>query len=37
MKLKVDNVLDNKWWQEVAILLFSFSIFSLKNDWILFN
>jgi Putative regulator of cell autolysis len=37
MKWKVDNVLDNKWWQEVAILLFSFSLFSLKNDWILFN
>lgn len=37
MKWKVDNVLDNKWWHEVAILLFSFSLFSLKNDWILFN
>jgi two-component system, LytTR family, sensor kinase len=37
MRWKVDNVLDNKWWQEVAILLFSFSLFSLKNDWILFN
>ncbi len=35
MKWKPENVLENKWWQEVAVLLFSFSLFSIKNDWIL--
>jgi len=35
MNWKPENVLENKWWQEVAVLLFSFSLFSIKNDWIL--
>ncbi|TDX09730.1 sensor histidine kinase [Flavobacterium sp. S87F.05.LMB.W.Kidney.N] len=37
MNKKVDNILDNKWWQEVAVVLFSFTIYTLKNDWMLFS
>lgn len=37
MKWKVENVLENKWEQEIAILLFAFTLFSVKNDWILFR
>ena len=36
MKLKINNVLENKWEQEIAVLLFAFTLFSIKNDWILF-
>ena len=32
MNKKIDNILDNKWWQEVAVVLFSFTIYTLKND-----
>ena len=34
MDAKFKNILENKWWQEVLILLFSFILFTL-NDWIL--
>ncbi|MBP4136969.1 sensor histidine kinase [Flavobacterium geliluteum] len=37
MNKKFDNMLDNKWWQEVAVVLFSFTIYTLKNDWMLFS
>jgi len=37
MNKKIDNILDNKWWQEVAVVLFSFTIYTLKNDWMLFS
>ena len=35
MNKKFDNILDNKWWQEVAVVAFSFTIYTLKNDWML--
>lgn len=34
MKLTLKNIIDNKWWQELLILVFSFILFTL-NDWIL--
>ena len=34
MKLTFKNIIDNKWWQEALILVFSFILFTL-NDWIL--
>lgn len=34
---RYNHILDNKWWQEIAVLLFSFTLFSTKNDWILFR
>lgn len=34
---KAENILENKWYQEVAILLFAFTLFSVKNDWIVFS
>lgn len=37
MNKKFDNILDNKWWQEVAVVVFSFTIYTLKNDWMLFS
>ena len=37
MNIKLDNILDNKWWQEVAVVAFSFTIYTLKNDWMLFS
>ena len=37
MNIKLDNLLDNKWWQEVAVVAFSFTIYTLKNDWMLFS
>ncbi|KRD09063.1 histidine kinase [Flavobacterium sp. Root901] len=37
MNLKFDNILDNKWWQEIAVVGFSFTIYTLKNDWMLFS
>lgn len=37
MNKRIDNILDNKWWQEVAVVLFSFTIYTLKNDWMLFS
>jgi len=37
MSKKFDNILDNKWWQEIAVILFSFTIYTLKNDWMLFS
>ncbi|AXB58294.1 sensor histidine kinase [Flavobacterium fluviale] len=37
MNKKIDKILDNKWWQEVAVVLFSFTIYTLKNDWMLFS
>ncbi|HEU4788894.1 MAG TPA: histidine kinase, partial [Flavobacterium sp.] len=32
-----DNMMDNKWWQEIAVVGFSFTIYTLKNDWMLFS
>lgn len=29
--------MDNKWWQEIAVVGFSFTIYTLKNDWMLFS
>jgi sensor histidine kinase YesM len=29
--------MDNKWWQEIAVVCFSFTIYTLKNDWMLFS
>jgi len=37
MKWKIDNVLENKWEQEIAVFLFAFALFLTKNDWILFR
>ncbi|MFH6993515.1 sensor histidine kinase [Flavobacterium sp. FlaQc-48] len=37
MNKKFDNILDNKWWQEIAVVVFSFTIYTLKNDWMLFS
>ena len=37
MSIKFDNILDNKWWQEIAVVGFSFTIYTLKNDWMLFS
>jgi two-component system LytT family sensor kinase len=37
MNKKFDNILDNKWWQEIAVVGFSFTIYTLKNDWMLFS
>jgi sensor histidine kinase YesM len=37
MDLRINSILDNKWWQEVAILLFVFSLCCLKNDWFVFQ
>ena len=37
MSRQFDNILDNKWWQEVAVVAFSFTIYTLKNDWMLFS
>ncbi|MBS7229728.1 histidine kinase [Flavobacterium psychroterrae] len=37
MNKKFDNILDNKWWQEIAVVIFSFTIYTLKNDWMLFS
>jgi two-component system LytT family sensor kinase len=37
MDKKMDNILDNKWWQEIAVVVFSFTIYTLKNDWMLFS
>lgn len=33
---KIENILENKWYQELAILLFAFTLFSVKNDWIMY-
>jgi len=33
---KIENILENKWWQELIILAFAFTLFSVKNDWIIF-
>lgn len=37
MNRKFDNMMDNKWWQEIAVVGFSFTIYTLKNDWMLFS
>lgn len=37
MNIKGDNILDNKWWQEIAVVAFSFTIYTLKNDWMLIS
>src|SRR6478735_6411205 len=37
MNKKFDNMMDNKWWQEIAVIGFSFTIYTLKNDWMLFS
>ncbi|PZX94701.1 histidine kinase [Flavobacterium aquariorum] len=37
MNKKFDNLMDNKWWQEIAVVGFSFTIYTLKNDWMLFS
>lgn len=36
MKMKFKYVLENKWWQEIFILIFSLVLFTL-NDWILIS
>jgi len=30
-------MMDNKWWQEIAVVGFSFTVYTLKNDWMLFS
>jgi two-component system LytT family sensor kinase len=37
MNKKFDNLMDNKWWQEIAVVGFSLTIYTLKNDWMLFS
>lgn len=37
MNKKFNKILDNKWWQEIAVITFSFTIYTLKNDWMLFS
>ena len=37
MNKEFDNMLENKWWQETAVIGFSFTIYALKNDWMLFG
>lgn len=37
MNKKFDSLMDNKWWQEIAVVGFSFTIYTLKNDWMLFS
>ena len=37
MNKKINNILDNKWWQEIAVISFSFTLYTLKNDWMLFS
>ncbi len=37
MSKKNNNILDNKWWQEIAVVIFSFTLYTLKNDWMLFS
>lgn len=37
MNKKFDDLMDNKWWQEIAVVGFSFTIYALKNDWMLFS
>ena len=29
----INDLMDNKWWQEFAVVAFSFTIYTLKNDW----
>lgn len=37
MNRKFENIIDNKWWQEAAVVAFSFMVYTLKNDWMLFS
>jgi sensor histidine kinase YesM len=37
MSKKIDNIMDNQWWQEIAVVAFSFTLFILKNDWMIFS
>jgi len=37
MDARFNAIMENKWWQEVAIFVFTFSLFAMKNDWILFR
>jgi len=37
MDKRFDAIMENKWWQEVSIFIFTFTLFALKNDWILFR
>ena len=37
MIVKVENILENKWYQELGVLLFAFTLFTVKNDWIIFH
>ncbi len=37
MNTKFDNIIDNKWWQEIAVVAFSFTIYTLKSDWMFFS
>ncbi|WP_316635350.1 histidine kinase [uncultured Flavobacterium sp.] len=37
MNKKFEDILDNRWWQEIAVVAFSFTIYTLKNDWMLFS
>lgn len=34
MKKNFSHIIQNRWWQEAAILLFALSIFWIKNDWV---
>lgn len=37
MDKKINNIMDNQWWQEIAVVAFSLTIYTLKNDWMLFS
>lgn len=37
MEARFNAIMDNKWWQEASIFVFTFTLFALKNDWILFR
>ena len=37
MNKKFNDIMENKWWQEIAVVVFSFTIYTLKNDWMLFS
>jgi two-component system, LytTR family, sensor kinase len=37
MNKKFNNIMENKWWQEIAVVCFSFTIYTLKNDWMLIS
>lgn len=37
MRVRFENILENKWYQEAGILAFAFTLFATKNDWIVFR